>query len=294
MPSFQIAVIDRASVQRSFAYCEEVARNHYENFPVASLLLPKEKRPYIAAIYAFARAADDFADEGSLTQAERLRKLDDWQEQLDSCFEGYADNPVFVALAETASRLELSKQPFADLITAFRMDVTTTRFATFGSLLEYCRCSANPVGRLVLEVFGNATERNVMHSDFICTALQLANFWQDVSVDWAKGRLYVPLEDCERFGYVEEDFAGRTFDERFRQLMQFEVGRTRELFVRGKALCSEVSGPLRFELTLTWRGGMAILDKIEQRNFDVLSYRPALTIGDKASIAVKSLFAGTA
>lgn len=269
-----------------------MARNHYENFPVASLLIPGEKRPYIYAIYAFARAADDFADEGSLTPAERLQKLDAWEEKLNFCFEGYADDPVFIALSETATRLQLSKQPFVDLLTAFRMDVTTTRFATFHDLLYYCKHSANPVGRLVLQVFGDATERTVTLSDHICTALQLTNFWQDVAVDWAKGRLYIPLEDCERFGYFESDFATSKFDERFQRLMRFEIDRTRELFVQGKPLCREASRPLRLELKLTWHGGMVILDKIERKNFDVLSRRPALTVGDKLTIVLKSLIPG--
>ncbi len=218
----------------AFAFCEQLAKSHYENFPVASFLIPREKRPYIWTLYAFARIADDFADEGESTAERRLEMLDDWGEHLNECFKGNATHPVFIALTETVRKFSIPKEPLADLLAAFRMDVTTKRFPAFKDLLYYCKHSANPVGRLVLHVFENAAERTAALSDNVCTALQLANFWQDVSVDWRKGRLYIPLEDLDRFGYTEKDLDNKVVDERFGKLMAFEVERTRDLFGKGK------------------------------------------------------------
>jgi len=177
----------QSSVKRAFQVCEAIARHHYENFPVASFFLPKQLRPSIAAIYAFARTADDFADEGNRPAEERLDALDDWEKKLDECYAGNADHPVFIALSDVASRKSIPRQLFLDLLTAFRMDVTTPRYRTYEDLLYYCRHSANPIGRLVLYVFDDVSECNFEHSDKICTALQLANFWQDLRVDLMKG-----------------------------------------------------------------------------------------------------------
>ena len=277
------------SVEKAFAYCENLTRTHYENFPVASFLLPRTQRSYIAAIYAFARTADDFADEGTFAPDERLQRLDEWEEKLELSFAGRPDHPIFIALAETASRTGMPKKLLADLLAAFRMDVRQNRFPTFDDLLFYCVHSANPVGRLVLYVFQDASERKMGLSDNICTALQLANFWQDVSVDWKKGRLYVPLEDFERFGYTESDLDRKVADQRFRQLMKFEVDRTRELFVAGKPLLTEVTRKLRFELNLTWNGGMTILKKVEGLEYHLLETRPKISIMDKALIVLKAI-----
>lgn len=281
--------MDAAELKEAFAFCERLAGSHYENFPVASFLIPQEKRPYIWSIYAFARIADDFADEGDTPAERRLEMLDDWGEYLDECFKGNVTHPVFLALAETVRRFSIPKKLLADLLVAFRMDVTTKRFPTFNDLLYYCIHSANPVGRLVLHIFENATERTVTLSDNICTALQLANFWQDVSVDWQKGRLYVPLEDVERFGYTEQDLDDKIADDRFRNLMAFEVARTRDLFRGGKPLLREAAQGLHLELNLTWRGGMKILEKIEALRYDVLHNRPAISFPDKLSILGRSL-----
>lgn len=279
----------REAVRDAYRHCERIAKEHYENFPVASRLLPAGVRPHIAAIYAFARGADDIADEGSLVPRERLQRLEDWQRKLDDCFDGVAQDPVFVALAESAARANLPKQPFDDLLTAFRMDVTTTRYRTFHDLLHYCKHSANPVGRLVLAVFGNATARTMSLSDSICTALQLTNFWQDVRIDMVKGRIYIPLEDLERFGYTESDLLERTADRRLEDVIRFQVERTKAFFAEGSPLLREAVPPLRLELRLTWNGGNAILTRIEKAGYDVLSHRPSLSPVDKLTILARTL-----
>ena len=277
------------TIQDAFRYCARIAREHYENFPVASWFLPRGRRPYIAAIYAFARLADDMADEGTSLPDDRLKMLNAWEEKLDACYQGKADHPVFMALAETASVKKIPRQLFADLLAAFRLDLTQSRYKTFEDLLGYCRLSANPVGRLVLHVFDDAEEPKMVLSDHICTALQLANFWQDVSVDKLKGRIYIPLEDLERFRYTEDELCRGVEDGRFRDLMRFEVDRTRRLFINGKPLVQLVTPELWFELALTWNGGMAILNKIEQTGYAVLAKRRHLSLLNKLSVLVSAL-----
>ena len=277
------------SVERAFRYCDAITKAHYENFPVASRFIPASLRRYVTAIYAFARTADDFADEGELSIQERLSKLDEWEEQLDRCCEGDASHPIFIALADTVSRCGIPKKPLADLLIAFRMDVTRNRFATFHDLLEYCAHSANPVGRLVLYIFSSASERTMEFSDNICTALQLTNFWQDVAVDWRKGRVYLPLEDLQRFGYTENDLAAGICDERFRKLLKFQVDRTRRYFESGKPLLTEAPEDLKFELLLTWFGGQTILKKIEHSGYDVLTDRQVITSMDKMGILLRAI-----
>lgn len=271
-------------IQEAFRYCARIAREHYENFPVASLFLPRERRPHIAAIYAFARLADDLADEGVLSTEQRLKELQSWEEKLRACYLGKTDHPVFIALAQTASEKQIPLQLFTDLLAAFRMDVTRSRYRTFNDLLGYCRLSANPVGRLVLHVFDDANESKMALSDQICTALQLANFWQDLSVDLQKGRIYVPLEDLERFCYTEDEFCRGVEVDRFRELMRFQVDRTRDMFEAGKPLLRSVTPELRFELALTWNGGVGILKKIERTGYTVLAKRPHLSLLDKLSV----------
>jgi squalene synthase HpnC len=278
------------SVAQAYRHCEQLARSHYENFPVASLFLPKDKRPFLWSIYAFARTADDFADEGTLPAEERLRLLDDWQTRLDRCTSGSPEGPVFIALADTLERTGAPSALLGDLLTAFRMDVAVRRYERFSDLLGYCRCSANPVGRLVLHVFGNATQRTTALSDQICTALQLANFWQDVRVDWEKGRVYIPLEDCVRFGYNASDIGRGRANDAFRLLLQFQVDRTRAMFSAGRPLLDEAIRPLRFELALTWHGGITILNMIRNRDYDVLSRRPSLGITEKLTVVTRAIF----
>ncbi len=270
------------TVRNAFAYCEAIARSHYENFPVASLAIPHAIRPFVAVVYAFARLADDFADEGAREAAERLQLLDDWQKKLDQVYGGQADHPVFIALKETIRKTGLPQKPLDDLLRAFRMDVTVKRYPTFAELHSYCRFSANPVGHLVLHLFGVSSPETRISSDALCTGLQLANFCQDFSVDWSRGRLYVPLDDLARFGYNETDIASGVSDDRFRALMAFQVDRARGFLLDGVPLLTMVSGRLRLELSMTLRGGLAILERIVGEKYTVMHNRPTLTTGDKA------------
>ena len=283
-------VPDSASLKAAYAHCQALARDHYENFPVASLILPKRHRPSIAAVYAFARIADDMADEGSDTPEERLRKLDGWEEQLTRSAQGSAVHPVFIALADTMQRYAIPQQLFSDLLSAFRQDVTRQRYATFTDVFDYCRRSANPVGRIVLHVFGEASPQKLAWSDDICTALQLTNFWQDISVDVTRNRIYLPLEDLARFQYNESELLALTESDRFCDLMRFEVRRTRGLFNDGRRLISATAWPLSLELAVTCNGGMKILDLIDRSNYAVLRQRPFLQWKDKLSVLLSSLF----
>ena len=273
----------------AFDYCAEVTKSHYENFPVASLFLPEEKRPYIQAVYAFSRIADDYADENGLNKEDRLAKLNDWEEKLKQCYDSHPEHPVFVALQETVKRLEIPIDPLRDLLIAFRRDVTQNRYETFDDLLGYCRCSANPVGKLVLMIFGYRDEKLFELSDKICTALQLANFWQDVSVDKNKDRLYIPLEDLEHYEYSLDDWNDGKMNENFAILMKYEVERSKELFYSGAELPSLVTKDLQLELKLIWFGGMAILGKIGMNRYDVIRRRPRLTMLDKTLILSRGL-----
>jgi len=270
----------------AYAACARVARGHYENFPVASLLLPPPMRPHIAAIYAFARAADDLADEGDRPAAERLRLLDDWHARLRACAAGRSgDTAVFVALGETIRTCALPLALFEDLLSAFRQDVTTTRYATWPDLLDYCRRSANPIGRLVLRVAGHGDGRLDAASDAVCTALQLTNFWQDLERDWRKGRIYVPRETLDRMGASERDLDGRAMTPPWRAALADMAAHTRALFDQGRPVCDGVAGRLRYELRFTWLGGRRILDRLEQAGFDVFAARPSLGAADLAALA---------
>ncbi|MGA3285944.1 MAG: squalene synthase HpnC [Bacteroidota bacterium] len=276
------------SWEEGFRYCEQIARSHYENFPIASWFVPKEIRKHIWAIYAFARIADDYADEPGYTLAERMDNLSQWGQYLDECYNGNPTHRVFAALAETVERFQIPVELFQDLLTAFRSDVTVKRYDTFEEVLEYCRNSANPIGRLVLLLFNYRSETMMELSDHICTGLQLTNFWQDISVDLQKDRIYLPLEDLEEFGYSEQDLLHRRFNNYFRELMAFQVQRTAELFVAGKPLLSKVSKDLSLELKLTWNGGTRILQKIHKQDYNVLIQRPALSTLDKLGLLFRS------
>jgi len=269
----------------AYAYCERLAQSHYENFPVASRLLPAAMRPPIAAIYAYARIADDMADEGTRPAADRLADLERWGAALDAALEGEVElsdprSAVFIALADAIDRFDLPPQLFHDLLSAFRQDVIVSRYPTWDAVMDYCRRSANPVGRLVLRVAGYVQPELDAASDAVCTALQLTNFWQDLEIDWRKGRLYVPLSIVEQHGANETDLSDRRLTPEWRAALEDVTARTRELFAAGLPVCDEVSGRLRFELRATWLGGNRILDKLEAAGFDVFAKRPALTRAD--------------
>jgi squalene synthase HpnC len=274
------------------AWCRQLAESHYENFHVATWFLPRRLRPHFHSIYAYCRISDDLGDEvGDPSVA--LALLDLWGRELDACYEGRARHPVFVALAETIRACNIPKEPFADLLVAFRQDQTVTRYATMDEVLGYCRYSANPVGRLVLyacgEVSPETKEENFRLSDATCSALQLANFWQDVRVDFAKDRVYLPQEDMRRFGVDDETIARGAATPEFRALLRHEVNYARALFERGLPLIGRVNRDLALDLDLFSRGGLEILRAIESRDYDVLSARPSISRRTKLALALRAL-----
>jgi hydroxysqualene synthase len=260
------------SVEEAFKVCETRVRDHYENFPVG-LWVPRDKRPYVHALYAFARAADDFADE-PMYEGHRAQKLDEWEARLHAAYEGRAEDPIFVALGETVRRLEIPKPLLLDLLSAFRQDTVKDRYDTWEELLDYCRRSANPVGRLVLLVFGQEDPELEPLSDAICTGLQLANHWQDLAIDLHRGRIYAPRERLDAHGVKEWDLNASRLTPEFKALMSDLVARTRALFAAGRPLCDRVGDELRFEMRLTWLGGSSILDGIEAAGYDIFRRRP--------------------
>lgn len=270
------------------AYCRRLAESHYENFHVATWFLPRVLRPHFHSIYAYCRISDDLGDEvGDRSVA--LALLDAWGHELDACYEGRARHPVFVALSETIRACAIPKEPFADLLVAFRQDQTVMRYATMDDVLGYCRYSANPVGRLVLYACGEVSEENFRLSDATCSALQLANFWQDVRVDWTKDRVYLPQEDMRRFGVSDETIAQGIATSAFRELLCYEVGYARSLFEQGIPLIGRVNRDLALDLDLFSRGGLEILRAIERRGYDVLSARPAISRRTKFALALRAV-----
>lgn len=277
------------TLEEARAYCKHLAETHYENFHVASWFLPKALRPHFHSIYAYCRISDDLGDEVGDTSA-ALALLDLWGRELDACYEGRARHPVFVALHETIHACAIPKEPFADLLVAFHQDQTVTRFATMQDVFAYCRYSANPVGRLVLYACGEVSEEKFGLSDATCTALQMANFWQDVRSDYEmRGRIYLPLEDMARFGVGEETIAAGVATREFRELLRYEVDFARELFEQGLPLIGMVNRELALDLDLFSRGGLEILRAIERRHYDVLSGRPAISKGTKLHLAMRAL-----
>lgn len=279
----------------AYAACLKLAREHYENFPVASRLLPAGARPHIAAVYAFARTADDFADEGDRSDQARLALLDGWQERLHRAAagrtpaDGSDESAIFTALGETIRQCGLDVTLFDDLLSAFKQDVVTKRYQTWNALLDYCRRSANPVGRLVLRIAGYRDLRLDDWSDAVCTALQLANFWQDLEVDWRKGRVYVPLEVMDASGADVQDLDRRQMTPSWQRALANVTARTRALFDAGRPVADGVRGRLRWELRATWLGGVRILDKLERAEFDVFRHRPKLQLPDMVAISWQTL-----
>jgi squalene synthase HpnC len=272
----------------SFRYCERLARAHPENFFIGSLFLPRAKRRHLAAVYAYARLADDIAD-GDLASREKLAALDCWEQRLDACLRGMATHPVFVALGTTIRECRLPVEPLRDLLQAFRYDAAFRPFATFSDLLAYCRNSANPVGRLVLALFGYQDEARWQLSDAICTALQLTNFWQDLGADLSRGRLYLPLEDLDRFGVSRAALEAGGNPRNLADLLRFEVERTRELFARGLPLAEQVNRRLAREVRMFASGGLTILEHIEAGGYSPVKHRPRLTARDKLRLITVGL-----
>ncbi|MGA8531647.1 MAG: squalene synthase HpnC [Acidobacteriaceae bacterium] len=270
------------------AWCRRLAESHYENFHVASWFLPKRLRPHFHAIYAYCRVSDDLGDEVGDRDAS-LALLDLWGAELDACYRGEVRHPVFVALAETIRACDIPKEPFADLLVAFRQDQTVTRFATMDDVLGYCRYSANPVGRIVLYACGYRDDERFALSDKTCTALQLANFWQDVRVDYAKGRVYIPLQDLDRFHVDEVRLAARHFTPEFRRLMRHEVDYAWDLFQAGLPLIGKVDAELALDIDLFSSGGMEILRAIRRQDHNVLRERPAISKPRKLALLLRAL-----
>jgi squalene synthase HpnC len=285
------AIPDAApSLEEARQYCAHLAHTHYENFSVASWFLPRRLRQHFFNLYAYCRISDDLGDEVGDTAAS-LELLDQWQRELDACYDGSPRHPVFVALAETVRQFDIPKQEFSDLLIAFRQDQTVTRFETFDDVLAYCHYSANPVGHLVLYLCGYRDAERQRLSDYTCTALQLANFWQDVSVDYAKGRVYLPLEDLRRFHVDETEIAQNQNTHAFRAMMKFEVERARDWFRQGLPLVGRVDRELAIDLDLFSRGGLEILNAIEQQDFAVLGNRPAISKSRKLALVAHAAMA---
>lgn len=285
------------TLEQARAWCRRLSETHYENFHVVSWFLPQRLRPHFHSIYAYCRVSDDLGDEVGNRQ-QSLALLDSWGSELDACYRGETRHPVFVALAETIRACDIPKEPFADLLVAFRQDQLVTRYPTMLDVLGYCRNSANPVGRLVLYACGYRDAERFALSDQTCSALQLANFWQDVRVDYQKDRIYLPLEDMTRFGVTERDIAGDRFSSQFRELMRYEVDYARRMFHAGLPLIGMVDRELGVDLDLFSRGGLEILRAIEQQDYNVLRSRPAISKTRKAALLVRALaarlFAGRA
>ncbi len=278
-------------IERAYAYCQKLAQNHYENFPVASILVPKALRKPISAVYAFARTADDIADEGDATNQERIAKLDEFQQNLNkSANDEPVDHPIFIALADVIKQHPSSITPLGDLLKAFRSDVTTNRYQTDEQLLDYCRYSANPVGKLVLILSNNATPENIAYSDNICSALQLINFLQDIDIDYQdKQRIYIPLDDMQRFNVSETVLANKQNSNDLYSLVNHQIDRAESLLNRGLPLPKYLPGRLGWEIKLTIAGAQQVIKALRRRK-DIFS-QPHLTKSDWLSMATRALFA---
>lgn len=277
------------SVTDAREYCRKVARTHYENFPVVTFWLPRQLHQHFFNVYAFCRWSDDLSDE--VEGAERsLALLKWWRGELADCYEEHPRHPVLIALRETVQQFEIPAQPFEDLISAFEQDQTVSRYETFDQLLDYCRRSADPVGKLVLYLMRQANETNFRESDSICTGLQLANFWQDVARDFEIGRVYLPAEDCQGFGYTDEMLAQKTSTPEFRELLKFEVERARDYLNAGWPLVDRLPGKFQMDIELFIRGGLCILDKVESLDFAVWEQRPKVGKKDLLPLLLKAYF----
>ena len=266
------------------------AKSHYENFPVVSFLIPKNLRKHVAIIYWFARTADDYADEGNYTEGERLEKLNNFEFRMKQLLIGKAESDYEIALANTINKKNLTAENFYNLIKAFRQDVVKNRYGNFDEVIDYCKHSANPVGRLILELFDVSSEEAIIYSDKICTALQLTNFLQDVFIDYKKGRIYLPQDEMEMLQITEKLFEHKENNHKLKQLVKHNVDRVQNLFDEGKKLFPLLSGRLKVEIIWTVAGGEEILDQIRKHDYNVLSNRPELSKSRMISLFLKSLF----
>ena len=273
------------SLDEAYAYCAALAKEHYENFTVTSILLPRRLKPYIQAVYSFCRYTDDLGDEA---EGDRLSLLDEWEAELVSVYGGTPHHPIMVALQDVVRTFDIPDEPFRRLIQANRMDQREVRFDTYTELLGYCEHSATPVGRMVLHVLGETSDESIRLSDATCTALQLANFWQDVKRDHAMARIYIPREDMASFGYTEDELAMGIVTQAFKNLMRFEVGRAQELFDEGLPLVDRLAGRAKLDVALFSKGGMRVLDAIRGQDYDVLSHRPTVTKPRKLWLAIST------
>ena len=274
-------------LEEAYSRCETLAKTHYENFTVGSWFLPRDRRTHFYAIYAFCRSVDDLGDE---FEGDRTEALDFWEQEIERCYEDTPRHAYMIALQQTIKTFDIPREPFLKLVQANRMDQTTTRHPTYSDLDFYCRHSANPVGHLVLYVSGYRDLERQRLSDFTCTALQLANFWQDVARDMAMGRIYIPQEDMARFGYSEDELAAGVVNQPFRDLMAFEVDRARGLFQRGLKLVETLDGRVRLDVALFSLGGLKVLDAIERQDYDVLTRRPQVSKTAKVALMLRTMF----
>jgi squalene synthase HpnC len=311
----EYAIPERApSLEEAQQYCSRLAHSHYENFSVVTWFLPKHLHQHFYNVYAYCRISDDLGDEVGNPQ-QSLALLDAWESELNAAYLSLVEpapldirhkvdelqpqscppnpvsprHPVFIALRETICEFDIPRAPFANLLTAFRQDQTVTRYPTFEDVLGYCKNSANPVGHLVLYLCGYRDAERQQLSDYTCTALQLANFWQDVAVDYAKGRIYLPLESMAKFGVTESDIAERRPTPQFREMMKFEVTRAREWFQRGLPLAGKVDKHLAIDIELFSQGGLAILNAIERQDYDMLKKRPAISKPRKLWLVARAM-----
>jgi len=276
-------------VESGYREALRLAKSHYENFPVVSLLIPAKFRKDIAIIYWFARTADDYSDEGNISGSERLEKLHAFEERLDSLLKNHPASHLEAALEQTIITKTLSPENFFNLLKAFKQDVMKTRYADFSEVLDYCSNSANPVGRILLELFDIRDDKAFYYSDRICTALQLTNFIQDTKIDFNKGRIYFPIDEMEKYGVDEKMFELNKISFNLKKLIEFSVTRTQSMLDEGKSLLEFLSGRFKYEIAWTIRGGEKILNKIRGADFDIFTRRPVLTKTDYLKLLIKSI-----
>ena len=287
-PALAVPLPPSLEIEACYQYCEALCRAKHHNYPVGSMFARSHLRKHLFALFAFARVADDFADEAAY-EGRRARELDRWEEQLHDAYRGQAEHPVFVALADTVDKFALPITEFTEMLSGFRTDLERRRYATFDELLSYTRQAAAPIGRLLLYIGGYRAPELHAYAEDLANALAVARLIQDVAQDWDRGRVYLPAEDLRHFGVTEHDIATRTVSPAIESLVRFEVARARSLFERARPLVDIVGSDLAVELALTWHGGMRMLDKIERTGKRLLVRRPQLNAADKALVLARAV-----